>query len=267
MKTNNIEKRTISENLDPLEDMDRIPRPILAMAKEFPRGHVIPSHAHNRSQLLYASSGVMTVEASGGIWVVPPLRAVWIPAATEHRINCTGDLSMRTVYITPEAFPGLPNDCRVVSIPPLLRELILRAVKVPVMYESGTRDERLLMMIPDLILELEATPLTLPIPDDSRLQEITDRLIKNPGDNRFLSEWGDLVGAHSRTLSRLFKVRTGMGFRQWRQQVRIMEALKMLGRGEAVTNVALDLGYDSPSAFIAMFRRALGVTPGRYFQA
>jgi AraC-like DNA-binding protein len=253
--------------MDPLSDLDHIPRPLVAMAKEFPKGHTIPSHSHNRSQLLYASAGVMTVETARGRWVVPPLRAVWVPAGTEHRIDCASALSMRTIYIKPDAFSGLPRECRVVSVPPLLRELILRAVSLPIMYEPDGGDERLLLMIPDLILELETAPLTLPIPGDSRLKGITDKLMEKPHDNRTLAHWGDRVGAHSRTLSRLFKSETGMGFRQWRQQARILEGLKMLGQGEPVTTVALDLGYDSPSAFIAMFKRALGVTPGRYFKS
>jgi AraC-like DNA-binding protein len=122
-------------------------------------------------------------------------------------------------------------------------------------------------VILDLVQTLKVTPLDLPIPRDDRLQKISGVLTENPEDNRTLEDWGKTVGATSRTLARLFRSETGMSFRQWRQQVRILEALRRLGREEPVTAVALDLGYDSPSAFIAMFRKALGRTPGQYFKA
>ena len=233
MKTNNIENQTKTDPSDPVEEITSIPRSVVAMAKDFPNGHLIPFHQHARSQLLYASSGVMTVTTANGIWVVPPLRAVWIPALVEHQIGCAGNLSMRTLYIKHEVTPNLQRECCVLSIPPVLRELIL----------------------------------DLPIPRDDRLQKIFRGLTENPGDNRTLEKWGKTVGATSRTLARLFRSETGMSFTQWRQQVRILEGLRRLAREEPVTTVALDIGYDSPSAFIAMFRKALGRTPGQYFKA
>ena len=102
MTTNNIEKETKRGFSDPVEEITNIPRAVVAMAKDFPNGHLIPFHRHARSQLLYASSGVMKVTTTNGIWVVPPLRAVWIPALMEHQISCSGNLSMRTLYIKPE---------------------------------------------------------------------------------------------------------------------------------------------------------------------
>ena len=267
MTTNNIEKQTKRAFSDPVEEITNIPRPVVAMAKDFPNGHLIPFHRHARSQLLYASSGVMTVTTANGIWVVPPLRAVWIPALMEHQISCSGNLSMRTLYIKPEVAPNLPRECCVVSVPPLLRELLLYAVTLPHLYEPNSPEQRIMNVILDLVQTLKVTPLDLPIPRDDRLQKISGVLTENPEDNRTLEDWGKTVGATSRTLARLFRSETGMSFRQWRQQVRILEALRRLGREEPVTAVALDLGYDSPSAFIAMFRKALGRTPGQYFKA
>ena len=121
-------------------------------------------------------------------------------------------------------------------------------------------------VILDLVQTLKIAPLDLPIPTDTRFKKISKTLTVNPGDNRTLEDWGKSVGATSRTLARLFQLETGMGFRQWRQQMRILESLRRLGREEQVTTVALDLGYDSPSAFIAMFRKVLGKTPGQYFK-
>jgi len=266
MQTNNVEKRTKTDFYDPVEEITSIPRPIVALAKEFPSGHLIPFHRHARSQLLYASSGVMTVTTTKGIWVVPPLRAVWVPALTEHQIDCSGRLSMRTLYFKPEVVSKLPLHCCVVSVPPLLRELILYAVTLPSLYKPNSHEERLMEVTLDLIQTLEVTPLDLQIPRDIRLKKIFNTLTENASDNRTLEEWGKTVGATSRTLARLFRYETGISFRQWRQQFRILEALRRLGQEEQVTTVALDLGYESPSAFISMFKKALGMTPGQYFK-
>jgi AraC-like DNA-binding protein len=266
MKTKNIENLTKADFFDPAKEFTKVPRPIVAMAKDYPNGHLIPFHKHDRSQLLYASSGVMAVTTEKGIWVVPPLRAVWVPALTGHQIGCSGNLSMRTLFIKPAAAPKLPNECCVVSVPPVLRELVLHAVTLPPLYEPNSPDERIMNVILDLVQTLKIAPLDLPIPTDSRLKKISDALTENPGNNRTLEAWGKSVGATSRTLARLFRLETGMSFRQWRQQMRILESLRRLGQEEQVTTVAVDLGYDSPSAFIAMFRKALGKTPGQYFK-
>ncbi len=266
MTTNNVENQTKAGLSDPVEEITKVPRPIVAMAKEFPNGHLIPFHQHDRSQLLYASSGVMTVTTLKGLWVVPPLRAVWIPALTEHQIGCSGNLSMRTLYIIPEAASKLPKECCVVSVPPHLRELILHAVTLPRLYELNSLEERVMNLILDLVQVLKIAPLELPMPTDTRLKKISEALTVNPGDNRTLEDWGKSVGATDRTIARLYRLETGMSFRQWRQQMRILESLRRLGRQEEVSTVALELGYNSPSAFIAMFKKALGKTPGQYFK-
>ena len=265
MKTNNIANQTKTDVSDPVEEITRIPRDVVAMAKDFPNGHVIPFHQHVRSQLLYASSGVMTVTTADGMWVVPPFRAVWIPALVKHQIICSGRLSMRTLYIKPEVVPDLPRSCCVVTVPPVLKELILYATTLPHLYNPDSSEERIMNVILDFIQTLKVTPLDLPIPRDRRLQKIFVGLTKNPAEKRTLEGWGKTVGATSRTLARLFRSEIGMSFTQWRQQVRILEGLRRLAGEEPVTTVALDLGYESPSAFIAMFRKALGSTPGQYF--
>lgn len=265
MRTKNISNRTNSIRRDPVKDIIDVPRPIVAMAKEYPAGRLIPFHQHSRSQLLYASSGVMTVETRNGIWVVPPLRAVWIPACTRHQIYASGHLSMRTLYMDPTFFPGPSDGCCVISVSPLLKELILYAMGQPRLYPLNGPEERLLHVILDQIRNMQTAPLELPVPGDSRLKKIYNHLSTCPGDSRTLEDWGKAVGATRRTLTRLFRLETGMTFGQWRQQLRILEALRRLGMKEPVTTVAMDLGYNSLSAFISMFKKALGKTPGQYF--
>ncbi len=208
----------------------------------------------------------MSVSTEMGIWVVPPERAVWIPADTRHEVRSFGRLSMRTLYIKRDTASGLPAECCVVGISSLMRELILHAVGVPDLYDPDGPDGRIMAVILDQVERLPVAPLALRIPRDPRLKRIYNALMENPGDNRSLEEWGRHIGAAGRTLTRLFQAETAMTFRQWRRQLRILEALKRLGRKEAVTNIAMDLGYDSPSAFISMFKKALGKTPGQYFK-
>ncbi|MDD5168071.1 MAG: helix-turn-helix transcriptional regulator [Syntrophales bacterium] len=266
MKTKDNAKRTKTGFVDPLADRLNIPRPVVALATDYFDGHDIPFHQHYRSQLIHAVSGVMTVDTEGGMWVIPPGRAVWVPACLRHRVSATGELRMRSLFLDPDVVTGLPDNCSVVSVPPLLRELILRAVAMPPLYLQGSPDERIVQVILDCLHGgFEVNPLNLPIPRDSRLLRIFSMMTADPGDNRTLAAWGKTVGAASRTLARLFRTETGMTFHVWRQQLRILEALKGLAVREPVTSVALRMGYNSPSAFISMFRRTLWKTPGDYF--
>lgn len=267
MKTKNISKGTKTKINDDLADLMRIPRPVVTMAKEYPNGHLIGFHQHDRSQLLYASSGVMTVETRTGIWVVPPLRGVWIPAGTQHRIKVTGHLSMRTLYIIPGCSCSAPLECCVISVSPLLKELILHSVGLPRLYPSGGPEERIMKVILDQICNMDVKPWNLKIPKEERLKKIFKGLSGNPGDKKTLDDWGKKIGATKRTLTRLFQSETGMSFGKWRQQIRILESLRRLAVNEPVTKVAGDLGYDSTSAFISMFKKALGKTPGQYYSS
>jgi AraC-like DNA-binding protein len=229
----------------------------------YPAGHVVPRHRHLRAQLLYAASGIMTVVTEGGTWTVPPQQAVWIPPEVGHEVRMPCPVSMRSLYIHPGSVQGLPRVCRVVQVTPLLRELIARLV-APGAARSRDRVTRLMAVLVDEVMTLESPPLHLPAPRDSRLRTLTDALVEDPADPRGLGEWAGVAGASERTLARLFLRETGMGFREWRQRLRLLAAIERLAAGDDVTSVSLDLGYRSPSAFIAMFKRVLGETPGRY---
>lgn len=266
MKTKNIANQSNVEVIEPVEGLSKVPRKVVVFARDYPNGYTISFHSHSSAQLEYASFGVLKVKTRKGIWFVPPQRAVFVPAHTEHQTSSSGKISLRLLFIKPEAAPGLPKDCCVVSVPPLLRELILHAVTLPRLYDHGSAEERIMEVILDMIQALEIAPLDLAMGTDTRLQKIYEGLVENPDDNRTLESWGHMVGASERTLARLFRSQTGMGFRQWRQQFRILEAIERLGRGESVTTIALDLGYDSTSAFITMFKKALGKTPGQYLK-
>lgn len=241
------------------------PRPVVALAEEYIPGEVFDFHNHIRAQLLYASLGVMTVETHKGIWVVPPFRAVWIPPDMDHKVTASNHVSMRSLYFLPENCDNTPDDCCVVSVSPLFRELILEAFRIPRLYPLGGPEERVVAVLLDHVQQMDITPLNLQIPTDPRLKTIYEHLDKNPADNRTLDQWGNVVGLTRRTLTRLFLTETAMTFGQWRQQIRILKSLRLLGEKEQVTTVAMEMGYDNPSAFIAMFKKALGKTPSKYF--
>jgi len=245
-------------------DYQRVGRPVAAMAKEFPDGFHIAPHRHERAQLVFAIAGVMRVATASGAWIVPSLRAVWIPPATEHEIRMLGDVAMRTLYVTPEAAASLPESCAVIEVSRLLRELILGAVAEPVAYRSASRADLIMRLI---LMELRAAdrvPLGVPLPQDKRLLALCRALIDDPASDATLESWAERVGASSRTLVRLFRRETGLSFGLWRQQARLAAAVALLAVGEPVAEVARRLGYDSASAFTAMFRRTLGETPKRY---
>jgi AraC-like DNA-binding protein len=247
-------------------DYQDLARPVAVMAKDFARGTANAPHRHKRGQLICIADGVAAVTTPDGTWVVPPQRAVWVPAETEHWVRCPTAATMRALFVMPDV-TGLPRRCCVIAVSPLLRELISRAADFPVDYDEKGPDGRVMVLILDEIRALPALPLHLPWPADARLRRVCEALKADPAENRTLEDWARASGASARTLARLFRKETGMSFGGWRQQARLLEALGRLASGSPVTTVALDLGYQSPSAFTSMFRRALGTSPTRYFAA
>ncbi len=253
--------QSISKDLDRLESL---PQPVVAYGRDLARGDTLAFHSHRRAQLVYASDGIMTVTTRYAAYLVPPQRAVWMPAGVEHRIDACSDVNMRTLYIEPGISADLPIEVCVLNVAPLLRELIITAVANGPTVTADTPASRIMTVILDQIRSQSVAALALPLPSDPRLRRVAQGLTDYPGDPRDLSAWASEVGASTRTLVRLFPVQTGMTFREWRQQCRLLHALELLASGASVTAVALETGYDNSSAFIAMFRRCLGTTPLRY---
>ena len=228
---------------------------------------VLEHHSHDWGQLVYGSEGVMTVQTEEGTWVVPSQRAVWIPGGIGHSVAMSGWVSMRTLYLAPRLVGALPRRCCVISVPPLLRELILHTVAQGALRRDVPEHRRLVDFLLDQLCALPAVPLELPMPRDARALRVARRLRERPADTAPLEQFARAAGASRRTLERLFRKETGMSFGRWRQQARMLEAMRCLARGEPVTSTALEVGYESPSAFIAAFSQLLGTTPGRYYRA
>jgi AraC-like DNA-binding protein len=206
---------------------------VTSHTRDYPAGHVVPLHFHDRDQLVYASRGVMTVSTRDGTWVVPPHRAVWIPARIPHTITMSGVVAMRTLYLRPRLAKGPPRDCGVI------------------LHQLET---------------VHTIPLQLPHLSDPRLKRIAEILMKDPRDARTLTQLCRETGAGKRSVERLFQQEIGMTFGKWRQQLRLMHGMRLLAEGAKVTHAALESGYGTPSAFTSMFRKALGITPRSYFR-
>ena len=251
---------------DERDERDVDPLPVVTKATDYAAGHVIELHHHARGQLVYAEHGVMMVAGDGGQWIVPPTRAIWMPPGVSHRIRCIGVVHMRSIYVRPDAAAHLPAKAQAVGVSGLLAELIRAAVKVALPYAADSRDGRLMRLLLDELHALPVLPLHLPQPADERLRRICARIAEQPDDVSTLADWAAMLGIDVKTIQRLFARETGMTFGQWRQQARLLHGLERLAVGDKVVDVALALGYDSPSAFAAMFKRQFGETPTAFFR-
>lgn len=236
---------------------------VCGLTDEYPAGFVDPVHAHDRIQVLYACSGVMSVVTPSTSFVVPPQRAVWLPAGMLHEVSCRGPVSLRTLYIDPARYVEAP-ECRVIEVSDFLRALILKVVSFGRDYDMDGQAGRIVEVLLDEISTMPIAPYGATMPTDQRLLRVCRTILANPADNRDVDELASVAGMARRTFTRAFKRETGMGLGLWRQQVKLMEALSLMATGRPVTTIAFDVGYDSPSAFTAMFRRAYGVPPSLY---
>lgn len=245
-------------------DYQRVPRVVTAMARDEEHGVTGTPHSHERAQLLYATQGLMRVRTDAGMWVLPPRRALWIPPGVVHHWTALSKVTMRTIYIAPDAARAFGGQCRVIEVSTLLRELILALLDEPIEYAIPGRGEYLAMLILSELAAAETVPIAIPWPRDRRLVAICSAIMDDPGSSRNIEQWADEVGASARTLIRLFPKETGLHYRQWVQQVHLAEAFNRLAHGQSIGEIATALGYASPSAFSAMFRRILGKTPQHY---
>ena len=244
----------------------RLPSPVTALSYELGHGHVIPEHLHPEDQLVYACRGVMTVRTSAGTWVVPAQRAVWIPARTPHSILISGAVSMRTVYLRARLVRELPRTCCVVNVSPLLQHLVVHLCSVGKLSRRSKTQAHLIDVVIDQLETVQAVGLQLPSPSDPRAARVAAALQGNLDVSHSLAWACKQAGASKRTIERLFQQEARMSLGKWRQQLRLMRSLQLLAAGEKITSAALEAGYSTPSAFIAMFRKALGTTPRRYFE-
>ena len=241
-------------------------RPLVPFSHDYAHGDSEPWHQHDCAQLLHSLTGVVRVDTASGCWVPPPGRGVWLPAGTQHALRITGNVAARTLFIDPLARADLPATCQIVQISPLLRELILTSLTLPESYAPGSRDERVYELILDEIRLMPVLPFHLPSRKAKRCAISASRFEWPREKAGAARRAAGIVGMSERTLNRHFQQQTGLSYGEWVRRARLLEALVRLAQGQPVLRVALDLGYGSHSAFTAMFRRVMGLSPSDYFR-
>lgn len=250
-----------------LDALRSLPRPVYGQVLGLPNHAIGQRHRHPWAQLSYAARGVVEVVADSGRYVAPPLHAVWVPAGVPHAVRSAEGTEIRSLYIAPAALADAGGACRVLTVAPLLRELIRTFGEFPVEYDEQGEQGRLVAVLLDQLASAPKADLMVPWPRDARLRRLCRELQAHPERGTTLQEYAARLGVSDKTLSRLFLRQTGLSFRAWRQRLRVLAALPLLERGDRVTDVAIACGYDSMSAFVAAFRGFAGLTPGEFFKA
>jgi AraC-like DNA-binding protein len=237
-------------------------RPLRLLARDLQGEQLLHRHSHPWGQVTYALEGIVRVSAGNSSWIVPPLRAIWIPPDLAHELATMERTRLRVLYIDSASAPFAGPECKALEVSPLLRELI-------VALEENDGDDARPSMVRALILNelgrLTTLPICVPMPADKRLKQLCQMLIAAPASNRTLEQWALQAGASPRTLARLFERELGMSFSAWRQQMRLAHATPMITRGLSLSQVAAELGYANQSAFSAMFKKTFGQSPTAYF--
>ncbi len=240
---------------------------VLALPRSYRDGERVPEHSHGRSQLLHALTGVVTVSTAIGRWMVPPGHALWIPAGTLHSVEILGDVQMYSIYVRPDALPGLPGHLHVAVLTPLMRSLIAAAESLKLEQGADERTRYIMGCLLHEIPHLPQRPLGLPLPAHPKIAAECRAFLHAPTPHAPIDRWAARAGMSRRTFTRTFRRETGVSLSTWRRQACLMAALPRLSSGEPVTRVALDLGYESVPAFTTMFRRMLGTSPKSYLRS
>jgi AraC-like DNA-binding protein/quercetin dioxygenase-like cupin family protein len=244
---------------------DDVPRAVVAVGGTMvTKGMELAKHAHRKAELILTLRGVVRCEADHGVWIVPPRCAVWIPDNVLHSATFAGSVEVYVLLVEPNAAPTMPKQCCTLSISPLLERLLLHVTQMPVLYDVDGADGRIAKVLLDQLSLAPVEKLNFPMPVDAKLRKVAAAMMADPSDRATIDDWGRRMAVAPRTLTRALKRETGMSFGRWRQQLHILIALQRLDQGASVQSVALDLGYEGASAFVTMFRKALGKPPARY---
>jgi AraC-like DNA-binding protein len=222
-------------------------------------------HAHDAAQLFHVVSGSIAIDTENGTFFVPPERAVWLPPRVSHQTRYLTDTEIRYIYVQYGAAQDLPQTAHVLQVTTLLRALILEFMSFPRAETADGPAGRIAAVILDQLKMLPAAPLQLPMPRELRLRELCDAVTRCPANIPALGDAAAQCAMSTRSFERRMKAETGMNYRTWCRQVKLFRALELLAGGRSVSDVSHKLGYEGPSAFVASFKKAFGVTPGRYF--
>lgn len=237
-------------------------RPVRIVARNLEASQKLAPHRHGWGQITYAHEGVIRVTVADSSWIVPPLRAIWIPPDAVHEVVTLEKAKLRALYVHGSAGPFKDAQCRVIEVSALLRESI---AALELASAESKREALLAALIIDELRHAATLPMRIALPDDKRLRALCKLLIDAPASIATLAGGAQRVGASERTLARLFQSELGMSFGEWRRQMRLAHAAALIARGMSMSQVATELGYASQSAFSAMFRKSFGQSPSQFF--
>ena len=247
-------------------DVERMVRPVYFRIEDLNPNRRVAFHTHPWGQLLFSLEGILQAETEQKNYIILPQHALWIPGGLRHQVSTKTGTKFRGLYMDEPLLSLLENRCVVLEVDGLLRELLLAGTALPIEYDENGPDGRLIQVLMDRLVAVKRVNFHLPLPETGGLRKMVEQLLENPADGQTLKDWAIFLNTSERTLGRRFQKELGMGFREWRQRLHVLESLSRLEEGESVTSIALSLGYESLSAYIAMFRRQVGAPPGRYRQ-
>ena len=253
--------RAMDRNRSDLDLISSGLAPTLALARDFVGGSIVPAHSHRVGQLLHTLTGVILAETPGRAWAIPPGRALWIPANTNHGFKTVGAARVRTLYIASEAAGLLPAEPRILRVTPLVRELIVRTEADG---RNGTSERVQSLLVPLLMAELAdaiTEDLSVPWPTSRAMLAFAQKA--NDQEGASLSDVAATLGISAKTLARKFRRETGMSPDQWRRHTKLLAAIAHLREGRSITEVAHSLGYSSSASFAAAFKQCFGMTPSQ----
>ena len=244
--------------------VDNPAQPVLGLSAIVERTGCSAPHAHPRAQVVYASSGTMRFSAAAYTWLLPSSHLLLVPPDVRHSCFFPSRAVLKNLFLHPSVCRLLPKDCSVFRVTPLMAALIDHLVLQDEATSLTPAVAHKLQVLLDELAAAQPCPLGLPDANDPRLQKVTLALSQFPSDPRSAAQWARIAGVSAKTMERLFLSETGLTFSEWRRNLRLITAVELLEKGDDVTNVALSVGYNSLSAFIEMFKKALGVSPGAY---
>jgi len=251
----------ISPSDESEQDLDK---PIKVVNRSIPINAIVKKHQHSWGQFIYANKGVLSVVTDIDRHIVPPEQGVWITPNISHEVTALTHVELTSFYLGQTMQSKMPKSCSVLAVNPFLKALIVEAKDTKSDYCFADTDGLLLRLLIEKLALAPKVELQLPSPHDKRLLTMLSMIQKDPANRYGLTEWGKILGASSRTLSRLFKAETGMPYNKWRQRLNVQIAIRKISAGESIATTASDLGYESPSAFSYMFREVTGNTPSFY---
>jgi AraC-like DNA-binding protein len=256
--------KTAFESFADLCFADHYPHRVLVLrSQSVPHSEETPRHQHKKAQLVLPLTGVVTSFIDDKMWLVPPQCAVWIPSMVKHCNQISPNADVCMLFVDSVDLP-LPSAACTLTITPFVRELILHLHTQQRYTEADPTTERLVDILLDQLIQLEREEFDFPIPDEPTLNRLALALLANPSERRTLGQWANDFAMSERTLARMIKRHVQLTFGQWRSQLHIVLALQKLAVNTPVQTISEELGYESVSAFITFFKKALGKSPRQY---